>query len=85
VKPPPSTSRTRSSYPAVKTLPSAVDANPEMRFVCPWPATGVASPVGSYEITRPSADPMKNVSDAIGFEIAEVTAFWGPYKYRDVY
>lgn len=41
----PSTSRTRSSYPAEKTLPSGVDVSPEMRFVCPWPVSGVASPV----------------------------------------
>ena len=47
VKPLPSTSRTRSSYPAVKTLPSGVPMSPETRFVCPWPASGAASPVGA--------------------------------------
>ena len=43
----PSTSRTRSSYPAVTTLPSGVDASPETRFVCPSPVRGVAAPVES--------------------------------------
>jgi hypothetical protein len=80
----PSTSRTRSSYPAVRTLPSDRDASPETRFVCPSPVTCATSPVESYEKTRPSADPTRNVSVAAGFEIADVTAFWGPYKGRNV-
>ena len=66
----PSTSRTRSSYPVEKTLPSGEDASPETRFVCPWPASGLAVPVESYESTRPSADPTKNDSDAAVVEIA---------------
>lgn len=43
----PSTSRIRSSYPAVKTLPSGVPMSPETRFVCPWPLSGAASPAES--------------------------------------
>jgi hypothetical protein len=71
----PSTSRTRSSYPVEKTLPSGMDASPETRFVCPWPASGLTVPVESHESTRPSADPTKNVSDAVVEIAAAVMAF----------
>ena len=69
----PSTSRTRSSYPVEKTLPSGMDASPETRLVCPWPASGLAVPVESYESTRPSADPTKNVSDEVAV-VVEIAA-----------
>lgn len=71
----PSTSRTRSSYPVEKTLPSGMDASPETRLVCPWPASGLSVPVESHESTRPSADPTKNDSDAVVEIAAAVTAF----------
>ncbi len=74
----PSTSRTRSSYPVEMTMPSGIEASPETRLVCPWPVRGLAVPVESYESTRPSADPMKNVSDAVVEIAAAVTAFWEP-------
>ena len=80
----PSTSRTRSSYPVEKTLPSGMDASPETRFVCPWPASVLAVPVESYESTRPSADPTKNVSDAVVEIAAAVMAFWGPCRRRTI-
>ena len=69
-----------SSYPAVNTFPEPVAAIPDTRLVCNVPPTSRTASEGelvsvSYDSTRPSADPTRNVLGEV--DEAVVMAFWG--------